>query len=540
MLYRDMEIEIFDQQPDGTFRICVWRSPAGELAAADAETARFDRHAIPQQSEIRASLDALLKRLSRRRASQAEMLELGGRLAEMLLPGRVGVLFRRSQEALKGGEEGLRLRLRILPRELADLPWELLSLPVASGTPGSREFLALKPEISITRGDVPAQARKGAPPGAKIRLALVLASPFGLADLDLGKEEKAILSALKAVDERGEVLDVVRLGSLTAESVAASRASLPEKVTGADIFHFAGYGRSRAEEHGQILLEDEAGDPDGLDASELAEWLARARLVFLGACDAGRQDGSNQWTAVAKTLIRKGIPAAISMADSMRVANATAFAAVLYARLLAGDTVDEAVYQGRKVIASQEPAQPERDWSAPILYLGAEAGPLFPLPLETAGPIEDQAVVRVRQKIGTVSDSRVIGLKAQDLLAGDVDVRQVIDEVKGGSSAIAAQLGTIGGRSRAAAVPGDPGRQVDHQGFLSPELREIGRRIGSAFNKEELNLLSAELDVNYENLPGATLQARAMELVYYCQRHGLTENLLAELRRQRTELSWDV
>ncbi|MBK8901094.1 MAG: SUMF1/EgtB/PvdO family nonheme iron enzyme [Anaerolineaceae bacterium] len=68
-----------------------------------------------------------------------------------------------------------------------------------------------------------------------------------------------------------------------------------------------------------------------------------------------------------------------------------------------------------------------------------------------------------------------------------------------------------------------------------PSLPE---QISQHFNLEELRALCYELAINYENVRGETLEAKALALVEHCARHGLTERLLDLCRTQRPFLPW--
>jgi hypothetical protein len=49
------------------------------------------------------------------------------------------------------------------------------------------------------------------------------------------------------------------------------------------------------------------------------------------------------------------------------------------------------------------------------------------------------------------------------------------------------------------------------------------------FNDSELRALCFELNVEYEDLGGSSRSAKALELITYCERHGLTPRLEAAL-----------
>jgi len=64
-------------------------------------------------------------------------------------------------------------------------------------------------------------------------------------------------------------------------------------------------------------------------------------------------------------------------------------------------------------------------------------------------------------------------------------------------------------------------------------LREI---LSNHFSLDELQVLCFDLGIDSENLRGETKQARAVEIVTYCERHGRTNDLIAAVRRLRPNL----
>ena len=151
LTYLDLELELSSFQPDGTFKVRVLNSPVGGMAANQAETSRYEPDSVPENSEIDKSLSDMVRRWSSRNARRPEMMELGARLANMLLVGRVRAIYGQALAHVQAINQGLRFRLRIEPAELANLPWELLYVQTSPGERNPNDFLALKREISITR-----------------------------------------------------------------------------------------------------------------------------------------------------------------------------------------------------------------------------------------------------------------------------------------------------------------------------------------------------------------------------------------------------
>jgi hypothetical protein len=58
------------------------------------------------------------------------------------------------------------------------------------------------------------------------------------------------------------------------------------------------------------------------------------------------------------------------------------------------------------------------------------------------------------------------------------------------------------------------------------------------FNLPELNALAVDLGIDYENLPGESINEKGMELVLYCERHGHLAALVDRLHQLRPQVSW--
>ncbi|MCA9950342.1 MAG: hypothetical protein KDE48_11900 [Anaerolineales bacterium] len=67
-------------------------------------------------------------------------------------------------------------------------------------------------------------------------------------------------------------------------------------------------------------------------------------------------------------------------------------------------------------------------------------------------------------------------------------------------------------------------------------LRE---QLANYFNESELNDLCFDLNIDYENLPDQTKQEKVRELIIYCQRHRLMEELIMRCQELRPQVSWE-
>lgn len=70
------------------------------------------------------------------------------------------------------------------------------------------------------------------------------------------------------------------------------------------------------------------------------------------------------------------------------------------------------------------------------------------------------------------------------------------------------------------------------------DLAALRRILIQHFNLSEIQTLCFDLRIDYENLPGTTLDDKGRELIAYAQRDERMADLLAECRRQRATVDW--
>lgn len=316
------------------------------------------------------------------------------------------------------------------------------------------DFLALQPDVSVTRYEVVGQPLKPAESKEIYRAVIALANPVStrLPYLDVEADERVILAALSALNQDSKVVDHVVLGH-------ASRDELLEALEGGDVFHFAGHGvfegnAGTAEpglRRGKIILETEDAAEDPYDADLLANALkaSSVRLVVLGACSTASRDAGGAWSGVAPLLVRENVPAVVAMQFNVADNRAPLFISQLYLRVLQGYPVDQAVYEGRRILFNRTGQKNgdwarDRDWGTPVLYLRSADGILFPSDSSEVAQTGTVAL-RARQKIATL-EGEAVAVLADALIAGQLDINQEVGDVKAGGSLIGAKLGTIGGK----------------------------------------------------------------------------------------------
>lgn len=69
----------------------------------------------------------------------------------------------------------------------------------------------------------------------------------------------------------------------------------------------------------------------------------------------------------------------------------------------------------------------------------------------------------------------------------------------------------------------------------SSQLQQVLNR---HFNSKELQELSFDLGIEYENLGGGSKSEKVLELIGYCERHGRTDDLINTIQRARPNVDW--
>lgn len=414
-----------------TFQVQVVHSPVGErIAGVDAQ---YDAMRLRE----------LLGPIEGGDADWTQAMQLGLFLAGALLPGSVHDLLVRSIDIAE--TEGNRLRLRLmLDGELHNVPWEYLLLNRAGGEVSRTDFLTLSPSTSIVRhqpAEIPAKPIEASLPA---QMVAALSSPEKWPRLQVDKERSVIAEALSG----NEHIQVTW-------KHPAGKDTLWSGVAQAHLFHFAGHGGFPTEISGKpgkvagqglLVLQDEYGDPEEVEADELANRLREkgVRVAVLGACESGRRDDVNVWSSVAASLTKVGLGAVVGMQFRILDTSAKNFATEFYRALVAGLTIDEAVSNGRIKVAEKDTC----GWGTPVLYLRSEDGLVFPeyTADPSLEPLRERILIEGEEYITTLRGEATT-VYIDDLLEGDVKGKAVIDTVAKGGKHTTVRIKRVGGGS---------------------------------------------------------------------------------------------
>ncbi len=403
----------------GRYRVQIFGLiPGGQPSGDERETMDYDpaRLIVGTQG---TRLEDLLQAVQLGQMTPRQLFALGAALGDMLVTGSIRQRWWESLRVVRDRRLGLRLRLLFEASELVVLPWEFLYLrPPWEHVDSELYFLALQPDVSIVRHEMLDITEPLLEPQTGYRLVAAQASPTDQPALALGAERQAIEAAIAKLPQ-ADLLQLVWVEK-------ATRRTLREALrTPADILHFSGHGRLSGG-GGQIVLEQKGGQSDFYGATYLANLIQASplRLAILNACQTGARSGANPWSGVASALVRTGVAAVVASQYPLLDTSATPLAEEIYLGVLKGLTIDEALSNARRAIY-QEVGLQTPDWGAPVLYLRAEEGFIFPpaLPIGVAQPIGQptpavspttpQITVQVAQTItGPITNATVAGVNA--------------------------------------------------------------------------------------------------------------------------------
>jgi hypothetical protein len=367
MEYVDFELEI-GARSGRAYALSVLRSPAGEPRGTFLP---LDRRTL--EVRLLGLENALLRSgATQRRVAppdEAPVRALGQELFGALLNGEIRACYQQSQRMTRERGKGLRLKLRIQLPELAALPWEFLY------DPGEEEYVCLSRRTPIVRY---LETRYPPPPldlRPPLRILGVVSSPDGLPKLDTPAEQARVEQSLSDLREAG-LVDLLWLPGQTWSHLQTALWAGPWHI-----FHFIGHGGFDAErDEGVLAFANDDGTKRLLTATEFGRLLGDhdpLRLAVLNACEGARGGLRDVFSSTAATLVRRGVPAVVSMQYEISDGAAIQFGTRFYAALAHNLPVDAALAEARigMSVATSESAE----WGTPVLYTNSPDARLFNL-----------------------------------------------------------------------------------------------------------------------------------------------------------------
>ena len=359
-----IELEVAAGAAAGQFTVRVVRSPAG---GHSTETMHLDaEHYLDARDDLETVILASAA-TSRRIFSPGEqrLRDVGQQLFEALFSGPICEAYRTSASRADAGNERLQVVLRLDAPELAGIPWE------AMYDPRDEEFIC-RAENPLVR-HIPSAAAQPLEVTSSLEVLVLVASPTGLAPLDVEAEHKTLTDALAEPSADGRIhlkwLMQARWEQVQDEMLSGTWHAL----------HFIGHGDYDFDsDQGVIALVGEDGGPHYVEADRLAELLNQAsptpRLVVLNSCQSGRSSARDLFSSTAATLVRRGISAVAAMQFAISDTGAIKFARGFYSALASGRGIGDAIGAGRVSLLGTPGSL---EWVTPVLYVRDDSASLF-------------------------------------------------------------------------------------------------------------------------------------------------------------------
>lgn len=324
-----------------------------------------------------------------------KLLALGFRVGEVL-PEQTRRSLLRALDRARKRRYKLRIVLEVHPDalELFTIPWELIALPhdrqdlreqASASQPDvahksyEGDFLLLDADVALVRQVQGVGEALPLELGRPLRLQAFVAQPAGGEPINMQLVEQAIQQV------SGGISEAMYTGPGT---LLAMQDRLRQYTP--QIVHILCHGYQN--DSGEVVRHDllfthTDGYIQRVSVFDLAPTLTLAgdlQLIVLHAChsasasssteSANAEDGAANRPrrvseSIALGLLRKGVRAVVAFQGEVGQAPAAAFVHVLYAQLAAGQSIDQAVANGR--IAMQA-ASGMVEWSLPVVYRGHE------------------------------------------------------------------------------------------------------------------------------------------------------------------------
>jgi tetratricopeptide (TPR) repeat protein len=289
--------------------------------------------------------------LRNRAVDEKRIREMGERLFRRVFTGNALDQYQRAEPAA--------LALKVSD-ELAFLPWELLH-DGANWT-------------ARTRGIIRAVATEQSPPEVipkpgSLRVLAAIAGPL-LHDDEKLPDDSSEQPHLIDVDAHADVFRGLEDGKFPAE--IKLRRHITREILSREVsenyhaLHFVGHGNI-----GRLIFETRYGASDLAEESWVREQITVAlrgglRLVIVNSCFSA--DADDEVPGVAATIVETGVPAVIAMQGAVSEPADIAFVRNLYGALGMGRSIDEAVMDARRAMATDWQVG-AWEWATPVLFV---------------------------------------------------------------------------------------------------------------------------------------------------------------------------
>ena len=297
------------------------------------------------------------------RPTNNDLVEFGEKLNNLVFKRKINSVYNRI--------DSQHTRIEIISNhpEFQAIPWEYIKLPGDTPGPNSkRTIVRIVPTVGIKPPD-PIKINQ------KVRILYVYAEPIDQEAVDWIDIKNTIENEFRARLPDSFELDVVE---------GADPDSLYHALENKqyNIFHFAGHGEIIDGEGRILLIDRNTYESSPYAATQLGVLLRNKNLniVFLSACNTSVGDFSKEYTVIAKTLIRSGIPAVIANQFPIKNATASIFTREFYRELLINGDIDRATTKARIKLYSTmvvKNSDANLEYGIPTLYRHINGAKIF-------------------------------------------------------------------------------------------------------------------------------------------------------------------
>lgn len=284
--------------------------------------------------------------------------EVGEQLFKAVFHQSVYGLFDEQYKRALANKKEMPIRLCIDAPTLSQIPWETMFDRESENHLSSLKFTPFARAVSTD--DDEQKIRIDMP----LRILLVAASPRGLPPIDAAKEQDAIRSALKELEDQM----LIRIGQTDTATLHALDQAIEKGDEGKPwhVLHFIGHGETQ----GVAFEAEGTKEVDWIRAEYLKEVISGPRgpqLVVLNSCKGAGRARGDRFSSTAETLVKGNqISAVVAMQFEVSNKMAIRFSPYFYTQLLLKkNSLRYAMTLTRQKLKREGVAE----WITPVLYM---------------------------------------------------------------------------------------------------------------------------------------------------------------------------
>lgn len=305
----------------------------------------------------------------------ANLVAFGQRLFNALFQGTIRDSWMMAQGIAQHQHHRLRFRLGLKGTQLHRLPWEVLyagDRPLATGT--DVIFSRYHSSFSVLRSHLTLPTHRHSDPNQPLKILLVLAAPNDQDVLALKQEAEQLRQELRTVSDENSN-QIIELTIL--EQPGREHLTQALEHNHFHVLHYAGHSDLGEAGGNLYLVNNRTGLTEVMNGDDLAGLLVNngIRMAVFNSCrGVYTATASTQPTAdgnLAESLVRRGIPAVLAMAERIPDNVALNLSRLFYRNLRQAYPLDLSLSRTRQGLISSYGSD-KLYWALPILYLHPE------------------------------------------------------------------------------------------------------------------------------------------------------------------------